>query len=84
MDSRGIVVNPAIFFSMLADRLKYKDRVSLLVDQEGITRVEGYISHIRLATDVLQAEVSMDSGYRFIIGQVIAVNGIFRSDYSEC
>ncbi|MBW7913799.1 MAG: hypothetical protein H3C54_08935 [Taibaiella sp.] len=57
----------------------------LIIDRDGLTRMSGYI------TDV---EATMD-GHNFIkivnnvstvicLTEIVAVNGLFRSDYSEC
>jgi transcriptional regulator of heat shock response len=61
-----------------------QDIVSLLLDQEGLTRMEGFITSIEEQTDPGNTLVILNDTERFLLRQVIAVNGQFRSDYSEC
>lgn len=59
-------------------------RASFILDHEGLTRMDGTITAIRQAGDVQRSEFVLDGGPTFSLAQVIAVNGLFRWDYSEC
>lgn len=61
-----------------------KEKISLLLDRDGLTRMQGIISSIDHDDDVSRTTVKLDDGNVILLKEVIAVNGIFRSDYSEC
>jgi hypothetical protein len=84
MDIRDTVITPASFFPILLDHYKTNSKVSLLIDKEGITRVEGFIAEIKTSDDVLISTIILTDQTIFQIKDVIAVNGLFKSDYSEC
>lgn len=61
--------------------------VSLLLDREGLTRMEGIITTIDDRNNSLAATTfTITSSNEDVISfrEVIAVNGIFRSEYTEC
>lgn len=84
MDVRDTVVGPEVFLALLEEHRQKDWPVSLLIDQEGITRVGGFITDIIRADNLLKTKVLLERGETFLLEQVIAVNGMFRSDYSEC
>lgn len=59
-------------------------RASFILDHGGLTRLDGTITALKRAADVQKTEFVLDSGPSFSLAQVIAVNGLFRWDYSEC
>lgn len=59
-------------------------KASFIFDYEGLTRLDGTITELRPAEDLKRTELVLDGGPSFRLGQVIAVNGIFRWDYTEC
>ena len=84
MDIRQTFSSEHELMEMLAD-LKAKQRdVALLVDRDGLARAAGKIT--ALATDNLtnSVTVSLNNDNTYEPTEIIAVNGIFRSDYSEC
>jgi hypothetical protein len=83
MDSRP-VVTPEVFFELLKGFHTGQTHLHLLVDDDGLTRKEGIIRSITPAEATLMTKFTLDNGYSFLLNQLIAVNGIFRSDYSEC
>jgi hypothetical protein len=82
MDQRTIYRNFPELFDLLA-RLQGV-RASFILDHEGLTRLDGTITSLTRAEDVRQSELVLDGGPAFRLDQVIAVNGTFRWDYTEC
>jgi hypothetical protein len=72
----------------LKDILHYlfqqKETASLLVDSKGITRMEGIITAIEEQQDLSNTSITLNHADKILLNQIIAVNGQFRSDYSEC
>jgi hypothetical protein len=59
-------------------------RASFIVDSDGLTRLDGTITDLTPAADQSQSLLVLDGATTLHLSQVIAVNGIFRSDYTEC
>lgn len=59
-------------------------RASFIFDHEGLTRLDGVLTALRPAEDTQRSELELDGALTFRLGQVIAVNGLFRWDYTEC
>ena len=57
---------------------------SLLVDEDGLTRREGVITNVEESNDLAATRITLDQTTNITLMQIIAVNGLFRSDYSEC
>lgn len=65
--------------------LRHQDKLaSLLIDEDGLTRKEGKISGIEQGENIGKTKITVDGDEPFHLEQVIAVNGLFRDDYSEC
>jgi hypothetical protein len=60
------------------------ETASLLVDSDGLTRMEGHIASIKEKADLGSTVITLEHGEWIYLNQIIAVNGQFRSDYSEC
>ena len=84
MDIRDTLIVSDTFLSMLTDLHARHQKVALLADAGGITRWEGYLTAILEGEDKPKSTLVLDNGATLTVDQVIAVNGIFRSDYSEC
>jgi len=56
----------------------------LLADQEGLFRTSGNIAAPINETSLEDALLKLDNGSALKLNQIVAVNGIFHSDYSEC
>ena len=86
MDSRSTFNNLAGLRSILETLHVNKEEASLLVDKNGLTRMKGIIARIAPAPGSADEETVfyLDNGDSFTLRQVIAVNGEFRSEYSEC
>lgn len=65
--------------SAILKKIQQEDtQVSLLVDSEGISRLSGRIT--AMSSDTLQ----INGEGQLLLREIIAVNGIFHADYSEC
>ena len=82
MDSRQTLVVLDTFEQMLEELYKSNGKVALLYDDNGITRAEGYIREYISGEN--QKNMVLDSGATIAIKKIVAVNGVFLSDYSEC
>lgn len=81
MDTRITLNNKESFFKMLKHLHTHATKVSLLYDNNGLTRYEGFITGI---TGVLEPLLLLQDGLEIPMSSVIAVNGIFVPEYSEC
>lgn len=84
MDVRNTVVTPEVFLDVLLEYQENHQDVSLLIEKDGLTRAEGHIVNIHAEKDFLKSKIELDNGSSFVLEDVVAVNGMFRSDYSEC
>ena len=82
MDTRVTISDKQSFFQLLKILYEDQKKVSLLYDNNGLTRYEGMISAILNGSS--QSYLLMHDGTKIDIPAVIAVNGIFAPDYSEC
>jgi hypothetical protein len=81
MDKRETFDNTDSLKNILAGLYQQKQKASFLIDQDGLTRLEGIITDMHQQDDATTITV----GDKLIrIKQIIAVNGIFRGDYTEC
>lgn len=58
------------------------EKISLLFDDNGLTRAEGKIKIIDL--EVETPYIILMDGTKIFIEAIIAVNGVFKDDYTEC
>lgn len=87
MDQRETFKNPDELLKILSDLKASGVPVSLLVDREGLTRLEGVIPDIHYPTnadEIITFSLTGIPSLNISLNEVIAVNGIFRSDYTEC
>lgn len=82
MDTRVTISDKQSFFQLLKQLYEDQKKVSLLYDNNGLTRYEGMISAILNGSS--RPCLLMQDGTKIDIPAVIAVNGIFAPDYSEC
>ncbi len=82
MDKRDTLVVHATFLPILQSLQAAQQKASLLVDDQGIGREEGLITQITEADgDTL---IHLSNGKIIDLKTIVAVNGTFLSDYSEC
>ncbi len=70
------------FYDLILSLFQNKETANILYDNNGITRANGTIKKVSERNEspffVLNDDLKID------INSLIAVNGIFASDYSEC
>ena len=81
MDTRITLDNKETFFQILKDLHSAETKASSLYDNNGLTRYEGLIMDI---IAVPKPCLLLEDGQEIPFSSVIAVNGIFAPDYSEC
>ena len=84
MDQRHTFDNYAALLSILSTLQQEEKMVSMLVDHDGLTRIQGHITSIVNSEDPKQASIHLGNHRPVLLSQVIGVNGIFHADYSEC
>ncbi len=84
MDQRITFDSAKSLLYTLSNLQHKKEKVSLLIDLKGLTRLEGYIVNFEEQQPLEKILIKVNNADAFLLEQVIAVNGIFRSEYSEC
>jgi hypothetical protein len=82
MDQRTTFATFSELFALLSSLQGVK--ASFILDHEGLTRLDGVVTSLAPADDPRKSTFVLDGGPSFSLEQVIAVNGTFRWDYSEC
>ena len=82
MDVRKTLNEQETFLQLLQDLFQAHGKASLLVDDNGITRAEGFINAIH--ADAAPPYIELDNAQKVSIKAIVAVNGTFLPDYSEC
>lgn len=82
MDKRGTLSANESFTEILKSCYSNREKVAMLVDEEGISRVNGTIKNLSL--DAQTPYVELHDGTQIKLHSIVAVNGTFSSDYSEC
>jgi len=85
MDQRQTFSNAAELMNMINVLFTQQRKASFIIDQDGLTRTEGLIVKLEEKNGLIEETVvHLQPSLHFKLSQVIAVNGVFRSDYSEC
>lgn len=84
MDQRQTFQSFEELYTMLSALCNGNENVRLLADCEGITRVEGRVLHLERSPVIGKSKAEIEGDVSLNLEQIIAVNGIFKSDYSEC
>lgn len=84
MDQRKTFASLQELLAILRPLFQQGETASFLVDDEGITRIEGMITAVDEQKETGETVITLDHAANFLLKQIIAVNGQFRSDYSEC
>ena len=82
MDIRQTLLVHATFLQVLNQLKETHHTASLLVDDQGLTREEGLITQI--IEDEKGTLIQLNNGKLIQLNTIVAVNGVFLSDYSEC
>lgn len=78
MDKRETLGNNNNFTTLLQELQTSGQKASMLVDSAGLTRIEGVI------TKVAPEHVELTTGESIPIHTIMAVNGLFKDDFSTC
>lgn len=81
MDCRATLDAGETFLELLNASYKHGEKVHLLIDEQGISRLEGIIKIITNATIPI---IEFEGGQVISLDKIVAVNGIFRPEYGEC
>ncbi|MGN6292416.1 MAG: hypothetical protein ACTHMV_06680 [Chitinophagaceae bacterium] len=82
MDIRTTLSVNETFLEILKNCQEQKTKAAMLLDSEGIVRVEGLIKEICLTSP--NPYLELESGTKVVLKTIIAINGIFSPSYSEC
>lgn len=82
MDKRITLANNNDFIEMLRNCADNGEKVSLLLDENGLTRAEGLIKHMQLDSE--QPYFEIENGQQIKCSSIVALNGIFLDDYAQC
>ena len=81
-DIRETLPAKGSFYDMVLSLWQKKETANILYDDNGLTRANGYIKYLNEQNESTYLE--LDNGVQININLIVAVNGIFASDYSEC
>ncbi|MGN6163958.1 MAG: hypothetical protein ACTHOF_05385 [Flavisolibacter sp.] len=84
MDKRETFDDLQKLKAILKTLWQQQSKASFLIDDNGLIRVDGVVSFIDEQADLNLAIVTIDGDNNILLKQIIAVNGQFRSDYTEC
>lgn len=83
MDCRVTLNENETFLELLKAYYHSKEKVHLLVDDGGIAREEGFIMNMDDGS-ISSEYIEMDSGIKIPVKKIVAVNGVFLSQFGEC
>jgi len=81
-DIRETLPAKGSFHEIILSLYQKKETANILYDDNGLTRANGYIKYLTEQNEF--AYIVLDNGVQININSIVAVNGIFASDYSEC
>lgn len=82
MDTRITLNNRESFLKVLKDLYSTRSKASILYDNKGLTRYEGLI--LGIDEEDAQPILQLQDGLEIPVSSVVAVNGVFTSDFCEC
>jgi hypothetical protein len=82
MDSRITLQVDTTFLEILESCLQKEEKIHLLIDEDGLVRMEGLID--RIYKEPYGTFIELREGRRIDVRTIVAVNGIFRPEYGEC
>lgn len=82
MDSRITLNTGESFSEILESCFRQKEKVHLLLDEEGLVCMEGIITAIN--RDPAAELIELDGKKKIALRSIVAVNGMFRPEYGEC
>ena len=84
MDKRETFNNPEQLLTIVSTIYQQKRQSAFLIDNIGLARMEGKITAIDENRNINKTKITIAGKDEILLEQIIGVNGIFRSDYSEC
>jgi len=81
-DVRETISAKENFYDMVCVLYQNNEAANILYDDNGITRANGTIKEVSERNESFY--LVLDNEVKIKIASIIAVNGIFASDYSEC
>ena len=84
MDQRQTFEDTDQLFSFISEVFQKQRPASLLIDKDGLERLEGVITGIEPHLDVDITRIIINDITPVLLKEIIGINGLFRSDYSEC
>ncbi|HMR84875.1 MAG TPA: hypothetical protein PKE30_17135 [Niabella sp.] len=82
MDQRDTLQAGEKFNGLLKEALHNNEPARLLYDNNGLIRTEGLIRELNLQNE--KPYMILQDGQQIFIESIIAVNGKFRDNYTEC
>lgn len=82
MDKRKTLIVTETFQKMLLELYQANAKAALLYDDHGMTRAEDFI--VEYEENGHKSYIILENGQKIMVNSIIAVNGTFLSDYSEC
>ena len=84
MDQRQTFNNNNELLTFVTAFVNDKSEVFLLIDRQGLTRLEGVITSINNNGCNENGSITINNNDTVLLKEIIGINGLFRSDYSEC
>jgi hypothetical protein len=81
-DVRETISVAETFYSIILSLYEKKEAANILYDNNGITRASGNIK--QFSEENKFPYLILDNNTRININSIVAVNGTFAPDYSEC
>jgi hypothetical protein len=82
MDLRNTLAQDETFMVILNECFSNNTKVALIVDNNGLERMEGKI--ISIESNAKEPYFKLDDGSVILEKSLIAINGMFVPSYSEC
>lgn len=82
MDCRITLQADTGFLEILESCLQKEEKIHLLIDDNGLVRMEGFVYSIR--KEASGDSIELKDGRIINVQTIVAVNGIFGPEYGEC
>ena len=82
MDCRDTLGSGDSFNTILRNCANTSQKVAMVLDVDGLTRAEGFIQAVEL--DTANPYIALNDGRRISCNSIVAINGIFLDQYSQC
>ena len=84
MDTRTTFNTSEELLSIVLSVYQQKRCVALLIDRNGLTRIQGEIISIDSKEDISKSVIHISEHEPVELKDIIGINGLFHADYSEC